>query len=60
VILASRLSSEAAAGVILISQRTHAAVEALVSVEPAAELNLKGMSRPVPAYGVIAIVDPAD
>ena len=50
VILASRLSTEAKAGQILLGQRTYAAVEDLIEVEPAGELELKGMSRPVPAY----------
>lgn len=59
VILASRLSSEAGAGEILVSQRTFATVEAVVSAEPAGELTLKGISRPVMAYGIIAVRDPA-
>ena len=50
VILASRLSTEAKAGQILLSQRTYAAVEDLIAVESAGELELKGISRPVPAY----------
>ena len=50
VILASRLSTEAKAGQILLGQRTYAAVEELIEAEPAGELELKGMSRPVPAY----------
>jgi adenylate cyclase len=50
VILASRLSTEAKAGQILIGQRTYAAVEQLLEVEGAGELLLKGFSRPMPAY----------
>lgn len=50
VILASRLSTEAKAGQILLSQRTYAAVEGSFEVESAGELELKGISRPVPAY----------
>lgn len=53
VILASRLSSQAAADQILLSQRTHAMVEHLVEVESVGELNLKGISRPVPATNVL-------
>ena len=53
VILASRLSTEAKAGQILLGQRTYAAVEDLIEVEPAGELELKGISRPVPAYDVV-------
>ena len=47
VILASRLGAEARAGQILLGQRTYAAVEDLIEVEPAGELELKGISRPV-------------
>jgi adenylate cyclase len=52
VILASRLSSEAKPDQILLSQRTFAAVEESIVAEPAGELQLKGMSRPVPAYDI--------
>jgi class 3 adenylate cyclase len=50
--LASRLSTQAAAGQILIGQRTLAAVEEAVETAPAGELELKGFGRPVPAYEV--------
>ena len=50
VILASRLSTEARAGQILLGQRTYAAVEGSFEVESAGELELKGFSRPIPAY----------
>jgi class 3 adenylate cyclase len=50
--LASRLSTRAAAGQILIGQRLFAAVEAAVETAPAGELELKGFSRPVAAYEV--------
>ena len=49
-ILASRLSTEAKAGQILLGQRTYAAVEGSFEVESAGELELKGFSRPIPAY----------
>ena len=55
VILASRLSGEARANQILVSQRAHAMVEDLVVAEPVGELNLKGFSRPVPALNVLEI-----
>jgi class 3 adenylate cyclase/CheY-like chemotaxis protein len=55
VILASRLASEAKGGQILLSQRMHAAVEGDVEVESVGELNLKGISRPVPAVNVTAL-----
>ncbi len=55
VILASRLSSEARADQILLDQRVHAAVEDLVDVEPVGELQLKGMTRLVPAVNVVGL-----
>ncbi|CAN5115972.1 hypothetical protein BH18ACT12_BH18ACT12_20080 [soil metagenome] len=55
VILASRLSAEARAGQILLSPRVLAAVEEVVETEPVGELTLKGMTRPVPAFNVLAI-----
>jgi class 3 adenylate cyclase len=51
--LASRLSSRAAAGQILIGQRVFAAVEDAVETVPAGELELKGFGRRVPAYEVL-------
>jgi class 3 adenylate cyclase len=50
VILASRLSAKALDGQILLSQAAFAAVEDQVRVESAGELELKGFSRPMPAY----------
>ena len=55
VIMASRISGKAEANQILLSQRAHAMVEDLVDVEPVGELELKGMSRPVPALNVVGI-----
>jgi class 3 adenylate cyclase/CheY-like chemotaxis protein len=55
VILASRLSSQAAENQILLSQRAHAMVEGLVEVESVGELTLKGFSRPVPASNVVEV-----
>jgi adenylate cyclase len=54
IILASRLSGEAAAGEILISQRTFAALDGAVPAEAAGERQLKGFSRPI---GVFAVAD---
>jgi class 3 adenylate cyclase len=51
--LASRLSSAAAAGQILIGQRVFAAVDDAVETAPAGNLELKGFARPVAAYEVI-------
>jgi len=50
--LASRLSTQAAAGQILIGQRLYAAVDEAVDSVPVGELELKGLDRPVPAYEV--------
>jgi adenylate cyclase len=50
--LASRLSTAAAAGQILIGQRVYAAVEETVETVPAGELDLKGFARTVAAYEV--------
>ena len=52
IILASRLSSEAKPGEILISQRTFAALDGAVAAEAAGERQLKGFSRPMAAYRV--------
>jgi adenylate cyclase len=52
IILASRLSGEAAPGEILIAQRTFAALDGTVPVEAAGERQLKGFSRPMAAFRV--------
>jgi DNA-binding response OmpR family regulator len=57
--LASRLADEASGGQILIAQRLYAEIEQDVDVEPAGEFTLKGFQRPVVAYNVVAIRDPA-
>ena len=54
VILASRLSSRATANQILLSQRSAGMVEGMVEVESVGELEIKGLSRPVPAANVLA------
>ena len=51
-IMASRLSAKAEAGQILISQRLNAVVETAFDTASVGELELKGMSRPVPAFSV--------
>ena len=50
--LASRLSTQAVAGQILIGQRLFAAVEEAIETAPAGNLELKGFARPVGAYEV--------
>jgi adenylate cyclase len=57
--LASRLADEAAAGQILIEQRLYAEVEGDVEVEPACEFTLSGFLRPVIAFNVVAVREPA-
>ena len=53
--LAARLSDIAAPGEILISQRLHAALDDRVETEAVDGLQLKGISKPVDAFRVIAI-----
>ena len=53
--LAARLCGEAAPGQILISQRVHAATEALVVAEAVGELALRGFARPARAYNVVGL-----
>ena len=53
--LAQRLSAEAKPGQILISQRVFSAAEEAIESESLGELGLKGYSRPVPAYNVVAL-----
>lgn len=57
VTLASRLSTAAAAGEILISQRMHAMVEDGVAAEPVDDLSLKGFTHAVTAYRVTGLLD---
>ena len=59
VILASRLSSQAAANQILLSQRAAGMIEELVEVESVGELEIKGLSRPVAAANVLGVVTTA-
>jgi class 3 adenylate cyclase/CheY-like chemotaxis protein len=57
IILASRLSGEAAAGEILISQRTHAALDGAIGADSAGDRQLKGFSRPMAVYAVPPAAD---
>jgi len=57
-ILASRLSSRAAANQILLSQRAAAMVEGIVQIEPIGEIEIKGLSRPVQASNVVGTSAP--
>ena len=53
--LAARLCAEARDGQILIERKVQAAIEAHAALEPAGELTLKGLSRPVAAFNVSAL-----
>jgi adenylate cyclase len=53
--LAQRLSAEAKPGQVLVSQRVHGAIEDAVESQSVGELTLKGYSRPVPAYSIVAV-----
>ncbi len=53
--LAARLCAEAKPGQILISKRVLATTEALLRVESAGELSLKGFHRPIPAYSILGL-----
>ena len=59
VILAQRLSAEAKAGQILLSQRVQAAVEADAETTAVGDLTLKGFTRPVPAFAAESVKTPA-
>jgi class 3 adenylate cyclase len=58
--LAARLSDQAAAGQILLSQRAHAALGELVETNPVAELQIKGFARPVQAFELLRMRDTAE
>ena len=53
--LAQRLSAEAKPGQVLISQRVYSATEDDVETDSVGDLVLKGYSRPVTAYSVVAL-----
>jgi class 3 adenylate cyclase len=55
IILAARLSGEAAPNEILVTQRTYGQAEEAVVAQPAGERTLKGYSRPVAAYAIEAM-----
>jgi class 3 adenylate cyclase/CheY-like chemotaxis protein len=54
-ILAQRLSARAEPGQILISQRMNAAVEERVGTTSIGDLEIKGLTRPVPAFEVTGL-----
>jgi class 3 adenylate cyclase len=58
--LASRLCSEARPGQVLVSRKVAGAVEELVEAEPVGELTLKGFRRPVTAFNILRLREPAE
>jgi adenylate cyclase len=56
--LAARLCGEAKGGQILIDRKTLNKIEDLVEIEPLEELQLKGFTRPVPAFNIIKSKSP--
>ena len=54
-ILASRLSSQAQAGQILLSPHAQAMLGGFIDSEPVGELTLKGLTQPVLASNVVGI-----
>jgi class 3 adenylate cyclase len=57
VIIASRLSGQAHAGQVLVSQRLFASVEPAVEAEAVDGLQLKGVSHPITAWSVLRLRD---
>jgi class 3 adenylate cyclase len=55
--LASRLSTRAEPGQVLVGQRVFGVVEESVAGSPVGELDLKGFGRPITAYEVTAVRD---
>jgi class 3 adenylate cyclase len=53
--LAARLCAEARHGQILVDPKVHAAIESKAEFEPAGELALKGIQRPVATFNVVAV-----
>jgi adenylate cyclase len=54
--LAARLCEEASDGQILIDGKVLSAIEAVAETQPAGELTLKGLHRPIPAFNVCGLV----
>jgi class 3 adenylate cyclase len=53
--LAARLSDEASAGQVLLSQRAHAALEGNVETAPVGDLRVKGFAQAVPAFELLRL-----
>lgn len=54
--LAARLCGEARNGQILIDGKVLSAIESVAETQPAGELTLKGLHRPIPAFNVSGVV----
>ena len=54
--LAARLCGEARNGQIIIDGKVLSAIEAVAETQPAGELTLKGLHRPIPAFNVSGVV----
>jgi adenylate cyclase len=54
--LAARLCEQASDGQILIDGKVLSAIEAVAETQPAGELTLKGLHRPIPAFNVCGLV----
>ena len=57
--LAARLCAEAKPSQILVSMRVATGAEDLIETEPIGSLALKGIARPVPAFNVLRLKEPA-
>jgi len=55
--LASRLCGEAHSGQILVAQKVMGQIEDLVVAQPAGNLQLKGLHKPVPAFNVTRLLE---
>ena len=55
--IAARLSDEAGAGQILLSQRAYAALEDRIEGKPVGRLELKGLARPLMVYELVGLQD---
>jgi adenylate cyclase len=53
--MASRLSTSAKPGQILVTQRVFAAAEEKIDAQPVGEIELRGFTRPLAAYEVVAL-----
>ncbi len=55
--LAARLCAEAGSGQVLVTERCHSAVRAIVEAEPLGPRRLKGLQLPLKVYSVLAVRD---